>query len=60
MRYYKAEILATKGVKETYLIISDIIGDAEDKAHELFKMRHPKKDIISAEVAPMIIHGILY
>ena len=60
MRYYKAEVLATKGIKETYLIISDTIGDAEDKTYELFKMRHPKKDIISIDVAPMIIHGILY
>lgn len=60
MRYYKAEILAMQGIKETYLIISATIGGAEDKAYELFKMRHPKKDLISIDVAPMVIHGILY
>lgn len=63
MKYYKAEVLATKGIKETYLIITDTIGDAEDKACELFKMRHPKKslmhDIIEMDVKPMIIHGII-
>lgn len=64
MRIYKAEVLATKGTKETYLIFADTIGDAEDKTFELFKMRHPKKDIrkdiINVDVAPMIIHGILH
>lgn len=64
MKIYKAEVLATKGIKETYLIFTDTIGDAEDKAFELFKMRHPKKsimhDIIEMNVAPMIIHGILH
>lgn len=63
MKYYKAEVLATKGIKETYLLITDTIGDAEDKAYQLFKMRHPKKsilhDIIEVNVTPFIIHGIL-
>jgi hypothetical protein len=64
MRYYKAEALALSGIKETYLIISATIGGAEDKTYELFKMRHPKKDIrkdiISVDVTPMVIHGIIY
>ena len=63
MRHYKAEVLATKGIKETYIIIADTIGDAEDKTFELFKMRHPNKshkDIIEWDVTPMIIHVIYY
>ena len=62
MKYYKAEILAQKGIKETYLIITDTIGDTEDKAYQLFKMRHPKKilsEIISLDVVPFIVHATL-
>ena len=63
MRYYKADVLATKGIKETYLIVADTIGDAEDKAVEIFKMRHPKKslmhDLIKMNVIPFIVHATL-
>ena len=59
MRYYKAEVLAFRGIKETYLIIADAIGIAEDKALQLFKLRHPKTEIIHMDVEYMKIDGII-
>lgn len=60
MRHYKAEVLAFKGIKETYLIVADTIGGAEDKALELLKVRHPKAEIIHMDVEHMKIDGIIY
>lgn len=63
MKYYIAEVLALKGIKEDYLIMADTIGDAEDKAYQMFQLRHPKKstkEIISMEVYPKIFHAVIH
>lgn len=59
MRYYKVEVLAFRGIKETYLVIADAIGIAEYKALQLLKVRHPKAEIIHMDVEYMKIDGII-